>query len=122
MHAGEHYDEQGANLQNALRREFPIPVDGMMAPEPVKGAYWMPYPYWDWKAFHRVDSSEIVIYGIKDRALQERILARIRELKDERRVLVTFYDESRFTSHYDARGNGGSSRLPTPRLRRELLE
>ena len=88
---------------------------------PVKGVYWTPYPYWDWVAFHRVDSSEIVIYGVKDQTTQDLILKRISELKDQRRILVTFYDDSKFKVRYNARGHG-SSRLPSQLLRQELLK
>ncbi len=119
--AGDYYDAQGADIVDVLRRDFPIPVDGMSHPTPVKGVYWQPYTYWSWGSFSPVHSSEIVIYGVKDRAVQDAIFQRITALK-QRRVLVTFYDDSRFTARYDQKGNGGSSRLPTPKLRQELLQ
>ena len=120
LFAGDYCDDQGSNISSLLRKEFPIPIDGM-SDNPVPGAYWLPYKYWDWSSFSGVRSSEIVIYGVKDKAVQDLILKRIKELKDQRRMLITFYDDSRFTKHYDANGHG-SSRLPSQLLRQELLK
>jgi hypothetical protein len=116
--AGDYYDAQGDKIVKVLRQEFPIPIDKASFPA-VKGAYWKPWSYW--KNLHNEHSSKILIYGVKDKMIQDRIIERINALR-EKRILVRFYDEIRFDGHYDEKGNGGMSRLETPVLRQETLE
>ncbi len=115
--ASDRYDVEGPRLVPLIEAENPIPIDGMSGNPGIYCEAWSQLAGFQW-----VNGSRIIVYGIKDAAAQDKILAQIDHLRATP-VKVDFYDDSRFVEHQRPDGLGhGAYRLETPLLREVVLK
>lgn len=108
------YDGQGTEIVNVIESEFVIPHDSMSDRESIYTSGWAYRRRGVWNT-----GSQIIVYGVKDPDLQNRMIGRIEELVKLGNywdIRITFFEHSQYRVEGDV-----VTRIDVPELRSERI-